>query len=86
MTIEERNALLVLSIPEDPANPHSRRYTFRRTDHGLEFFEAKWTRDVDGDPEFHGHPTRHVPGRVLRQFLGNSSITRTEYEGLRKDL
>jgi hypothetical protein len=86
MTIEERNALLLASIPEDPTNPRSRRYTFRRAAHGIEFFEAKWTCDVDGDPEFHGHPTRRVPGRVLKVLLENGAITRPEYERARKNL
>lgn len=86
MTIEERDALLQASLPEDGANPRSRRYAFRRTEGGLEFFEARWTRDADGEPEFHGYPTRHVPVRVLRALVHAGAITRSEYERLRKDL
>ena len=86
MTPAERSILLENSIPNDPDSPRSRRYAVRRTDHGIEFFEAKFTRDVGGEPEFHGHPTTRVPANVLRRFLDDSRITQAEYRRLVKRL
>jgi hypothetical protein len=57
LTIDERSELLSSSLALDPADAHSRRFNVRRCVRGLELYEAKWTRDVDGEPEFHGHPT-----------------------------
>jgi hypothetical protein len=82
MTPRERLALLRSSIPRDAALPRSRRYAVRRTETGLEFFEAKFTREVDGDPEFHGHPTSRVPARVLREFQSRGLISKAEYRKL----
>jgi hypothetical protein len=85
MTVQERRELLSSSIPNDPGDPHSRRYNVRRTSRGIELYEAKWTRDVNGVPEFHGHPASYVPARVLRTFLADGKITSPEYNRLRKD-
>jgi hypothetical protein len=52
---------------------------------GLEFFEAKWTQDVDGDPEFHDHPTNKVPCSVLRQFRDMGRISGADYRRLIKE-
>jgi len=79
MTPAERSALLENSIPDDSGSSRSRRYVVRRAAGRIEFFEAKFTRDVDGEPEFHGHPAAHVPARVLRRFLSDGSITPAEY-------
>lgn len=86
MTVRERLELLAASIPQDDRDPRSRRYAMRRTTTGLELFEAKWTREVAGEQEFHGHPTRYIPGRLLRRFLERGDISRAEYERLRKEL
>ena len=84
MTVAERNALLEASVPVDPGDPHSRRYVVRRTPHGIELYDLKWTRDVDGGPEFHGHPATYVPGGMLKRFRDNTVITAAEYKRLRK--
>lgn len=85
LAVEERDELLATSLPKDGAAPHSRRYNARRTDRGLELYEAKWHADVDGEPEFHGHPTRRVPGRVLRALRDEGKITVAEYRKLVKE-
>lgn len=86
MTAAERSALLENSIPKDPDSARSRRYAVRRTDQGIEFFEAKFTWDVGGEPEFHGHPATHVPAKVLRRFLNDARITPAEYRRFVKRL
>jgi len=58
----------------------------RRGETGLEFFEAKFTRHVDGDLEFHGHPTRRVPAKVLRVFRDRGLISLAEYRRLVQEL
>lgn len=84
LTIDERNDLLATAVPLDPADPRSRRFNVRRCARGLELYEAKWTRDVDGEAEFHGHPTSYVPARVLRGLRDCGRITTSEYRRLVK--
>jgi len=86
MTVEERSALFLGSTPSDPTAAHSRRFALRRTATGLEIYDVKWTRDVDGDPEFHGHPASRVPPSVLRQWRAAEAITEAEYRRLRREL
>ena len=86
MTLRERTELLRQSIPEDPDSPTSTRFAVRRGDSGLEFFAARMTRMVDGEVEYHGYPTRQVPGRVLRHFKDQGRITQAEYRSLVKRL
>lgn len=86
MTVAERDALLKDSISEDASVESSRRFAIRRAQNRLEFFEAKFTRMVDSEPEFHGHLTIRVPASVLRKFLEAGTISRPEYEELRRGL
>lgn len=85
MTPRERETLLQDSIAIDPGSPTSQRFAVRRRS-GLEFFTARMTRVVNGNVEFHGYPTPHVPGRVLRQFRDQGLITKAEYGSLVKRL
>jgi len=85
MSVDERDMLLSASIPLDEGNPRSRRWTLRRLDGALEFFDIKWTRHIDGDEEFHGHPASFVPARILRVFRDQESISGAEYKRLVKD-
>ena len=78
MTVAERDALLGDSISEDASTVSSRRFALRRAHNRLEFFEAKFTRMVDAEPEFHGHPTVRVPASVLRKFLEAAAISKAE--------
>ena len=84
LTLRERHELLLASVPENPGDPQSRRYNIRRQVHGLEVFEAKFTREVDGDVEFHGYPCLSVPTRVLRIFRDDGRITGAEYRRMVK--
>ena len=86
MSVDERARLLAASIAENPRDPRSVRYTFRRGAGAVEFFAARWTREVDGEQEFHGYPTSHVPGSVLKKLRDRGDITEPEYNRLRKDL
>ena len=86
MTLRERRELLRESIAENPGSSTSRRYAVRRTDSGLEFFPAQATQVVDDEVEFHGYPTRYVPGKVLRQFRNQGKISQSEYRNLVKRL
>lgn len=79
MSPQERDVLLRDSVALDPESETSRRYAVHRGDSGLEFFEAKCTRVVEGDPEYHGHPTSRVPSKVLRIFRDRGLITTPEY-------
>ena len=74
------------SVPEDPNAPKSRRFAVRRTDAGLEFFTAQVTQVVKGECEYHGYPTRQIPGRILRQFKDDGVISLPEYRKLVKRL
>lgn len=85
MTVEEREDLLRRSIPLSPADPASRRFAFRRVPK-LEWFEAKCHGYNEGEPEFHGHPTVHVPNRVLRAFRDAGHISEAEYRFMVKEL
>jgi hypothetical protein len=60
MSVVARTQLLQASIPEQPNDPNSVRHALRRGAGGLEFFAARWTREVDGEQEFHGYPTAYV--------------------------
>lgn len=86
MTLRERALLLRNSIAENPNSPTSRRFAVRRSESGLEFFAAQLTQVVNGVAEFHGYPTNHVPGRVLRQFRNRGTISPSEYRKLVKRL
>ena len=86
MTVSERNELFKNSTPRDPADPHSRRFAIRRTGRGLECYDLKWTRDVGGEPEFHGHPASRVPPKVLRTWHSEGLITTAKYTRLLKEL
>ena len=78
--------LLHDSIAIDPGSPTAQRFAVRHGASGLEFFTARMTRVVNGDVEFHGYPTSHVPGRVLRRFRDLGRITGAEYRSLVKRL
>lgn len=82
LTVRERQNLLETAVPLDPANPGSRRFNVRRGPRGLEVYEAKWTRDVGDEPEFHGHPASYVPTSVLRAWRDEGKITNAEYRHL----
>ena len=42
------------------------------------------TREVDGEPEFHGHPATHIPNKVLRALRERGDISAAEFGKLRK--
>src|SRR5215472_588869 len=84
LAVDGRNELLVTSFALDPTDAHSRRFNVRRCVRGLELYEAKWTRDVNGEPECHGHPTSFVPAKVLRALRDCGRITANEYRKLVK--
>ena len=86
MTPRERATLLQKSVAKDPGSPTSQRFAVRSGASGLEFFTARVTRVVNGDVEYHGYPTSHVPVGVLRQFRDQRRITRAEYRSLLKRL
>jgi hypothetical protein len=86
MTVAERDALFEASIPVMPGDPRSRRFALRRSAAGLEVFDVKYGRDVDGDPEFHGHPASRVDRRALKVWRDRGLITPAEYNVLRRDL
>lgn len=86
MTVAERNVLFSASVPVDLVDPHARRFAIRRTLHGIEIYDVKWTRDVEDDPEFHGHPATRVPPSVLKAWRDAGTITQAEYGRLRKEL
>jgi hypothetical protein len=85
LTVDERSRLLEESVPEDPANPASRRYAMRRSA-DLEWFVAVLTEYRDGEPVFHGYPERHVPAKVLRVFRNSETITEVEYRRMTREL
>lgn len=87
MTVAERNDLLKASIAVDPSNDCSRRFAIRRTESGkLELFDIKFTRMVNGEPEFHGHPAQRVDREVLKSMHARELISEAEYKRLRKEL
>jgi hypothetical protein len=85
LTVRERRVLLETAVPLDPIDPRSRRFNARRGPQGLELYDAKWTRDVEGEPEFHGHPATYVPTAVLRALRDRGMITDAEYRRLIRD-
>lgn len=85
LSVRERNELLASSVAVNPSNPRSRRFAIRRGRDGLEVFDAKWTRDVNDEPEFHGHPATFVPARVLREFRNRDLVTAAEFRKLVKN-
>lgn len=86
MTIDERDQMLATAVPKDAGDPRSRRYNLRRSTAGIEFFEAKWHEDIEGEPVFHGHPTSRVPGRVLRTLRDAGELSQAEYRRLLRQL
>ncbi len=87
MTVPERDELLRASVPISPDDPRSRRFAVRRTATGLlELFDIKFTRDVDEDFEFHGHPASRIDRGVLKVLRDRGVVTAAEYNRLRKDL
>ena len=87
MTPRARAALLRGSVPEHPDSPSSPRFAVRRGGQGLELFAAQATRTAeDGEVEYHGYPTRQVPGKALRRFRDRGDITVAEYRRLVKRL
>ena len=87
MTVAERNKLLNDSVPVDPTDPHSRRFTMRRTESGLlEVYDIKHTQDVNGEQEFHGHPASRVHRAILKQWRDEEMITTAEYRRLSRKL
>jgi len=86
MTVAERNALFEGSVSVAPEDPRARRFAMRRTDAGLEIFDIKYAGDVDGDPEFHGHPASRIDRRVLKALRDGGLITPAEFNRMRKEL
>lgn len=86
MTVEERSTLLAASVPVDASDPRSRRFAVRRTSTDLEVFDIKYGRDVDGVPEFHGHPASRIDRGALKLLRDAGQITPAEYNRLRKEL
>lgn len=86
MTVEARNVLLATSVAVDASDPRSRRFAVRRTSTELEIFDIKYGRDVDGVPEFHGHPASRIDRGALKLLRDTGQITPTEYNRLRKEL
>lgn len=86
IVVEERERLLNESIPLDSERPDSTRYAFRVGTSGFEWFAARFTRWVEGEAEFHGHPTDYVPARVLRRFRDLGRLSDRDYRQLVKKL
>jgi hypothetical protein len=82
LTVAERNELFLGSVADDPDDPCAKRYNVRRTEHGLELYEAQCQRAGDDDIECHGYPTSHIPVKVLRVLRDAGRITGAEYERL----
>jgi len=82
LTVAERQRLFEASISRDPSVPGDRRWTLRRTESGIEFFDINLTGHLEGDYEFHGHPASYVPAVILRQFRDDGAITPSEYKRL----
>jgi hypothetical protein len=86
MSVEERERLMLESVPEYPDSPTSPRYAFRITAQGFEWFAGRFTRMVDGEPEFHGYPCSVVPIAVLKRLRVAGRLTPAQYRWLVKDL
>mgnify|MGYP001560210956 CR=1 FL=1 len=89
MTLKERDALVMASIPrsEDPLDPV--RYAIRRHKGELQWFVTKFTQEhPDGRIEVHGYPfvpgDPKVPPRVARQLKTSEIITDAEYKRIVK--
>ena len=78
MTVEERNQLFEDSVPVDPNDAGSRRFAIRRTAAGLEIYDIKCGGELNGDPEFHGHPASRIDRSVLETFRDRGAITQVE--------
>src|SRR2546430_1085900 len=85
MTVAERDQLLQDAVPIDASDAASRRFAVRRSLRALELYDIKRTGDVNGEPEFHGHPATFVPAKVLRTFRDLGRISQAEYRQLIKD-
>jgi hypothetical protein len=87
MTVQERRALFDASVPLNADDPHSRRFAVRRTEHGLELYDVKWTEDdATGEPVFHGHPASRVPRLVLKKWRDEGVVSAAEYRRLSREL
>jgi hypothetical protein len=86
MSVQERERLLLESVPEDPERPDSPRYAFRVTAQGLEWFAGRCTWMVDGEAEFHGYPASSVPIKVLKRLRDSGRLSDAEYRRLRREL
>lgn len=86
MAVEERQRLLEMSTPIDPSDPRSRRFALRGEAGCVEVFDVKWGRDVEGEPEFHGHPASRVDRGVLKSWRADGRISPSEYNRLRREL
>jgi hypothetical protein len=87
LTPAECRELLAQSIPLDGDSSTPRRFALRRVAMGLEFYESKLTLELpDGQVEVHGHPTRRVPPRILRQMRDVGLLTNAEYRSLRREV
>jgi hypothetical protein len=86
LSVAERDELLEASVPHDPADATSRRWTVRRGPNGLELYDIKHTGVIDGTHEFHGHPATYVPAKILKVFRDDGLISRAEYGRLVREL
>ncbi len=82
LTLAERNVLFLTSVAENPGDPCSKRYNVRRTEHGLELYEAQCTAGFNDVVECHGYPTSHIPTKILRALRDAGTITDVEYKRL----
>ena len=87
ITAVECHDLLQGSIPEDPADPRSRRYAVRRSDLGVELFAAQAHSAAGLEPiEFHGYPVPTAPAKVLRKLRDRGDLVSSEYRRLIRGL
>jgi hypothetical protein len=82
MSVEERQRLLMDSIPLDPGRVDSPRYAFRVGGAGMEWFMARAHLQQGDEVEYHGYPVTQVPATVLRQFRDRGSLSDAEYRRL----
>lgn len=83
----ECHELLQGSVPEDPADPRSRRYAVRRSDLGAELFAAQAHSPAGLEPiEFHGYPVSTAPAKVLRKLRDRGDLLSPEYRRLIRGL
>lgn len=87
ITAIECHELLQIAIPEDPADPRSRRYAVRRSDIGAELFAALAHSPAGLEPiEFHGYPVPTAPAKVLRKLRDRGDLLPPEYRRLIRGL